>query len=157
MENEIIKLPSEFKAKWLEALRSGKYTQTRGKLRRTAQQGNDPDRIPGFCCLGVLCDIIDPNAWVKSPDYEGVLGWSQACRHSMPYPHAVPEDIGRALRQPIQRFKEALNKLGMGGEYFGSVETFLSDMNDAGAINIELGKRVRWTFNDIANFIEEHL
>jgi hypothetical protein len=35
------------KAKWLEALRSGKYKQFRSKLK----DGNK------FCCLGVLCDI----------------------------------------------------------------------------------------------------
>lgn len=35
------------KKKWLKALRSGEYTQTRGVLH------NDN----GFCCLGVLCDI----------------------------------------------------------------------------------------------------
>ncbi len=33
--------------KWVEALRSGKYKQTRSVLR---------DRV-GFCCLGVACDL----------------------------------------------------------------------------------------------------
>jgi hypothetical protein len=37
----------EIKAKWIEALRSGKYKQARMALRRD-------DR---FCCLGVLCDV----------------------------------------------------------------------------------------------------
>lgn len=35
------------KAAWVEALRSGEYQQTNGKLR--------DDK--GFCCLGVLCDL----------------------------------------------------------------------------------------------------
>lgn len=39
----------EIKAKWVEALRSGRYKQGRGVLR----QGNE------FCCLGVLADIMD--------------------------------------------------------------------------------------------------
>lgn len=54
---------AELKAKWLEALRSGKYDQTTGQLR----DGNC------FCCLGVLCDVFNPNGW------EGVTGtreWS---------------------------------------------------------------------------------
>ena len=38
----------EIKQKWIEALRSGKYKQTRGKLK---------GRNGAFCCLGVLCDI----------------------------------------------------------------------------------------------------
>jgi hypothetical protein len=38
----------EVKAKWLAALRSGEYKQSRGLLR------NFVDR---YCCLGVLCDL----------------------------------------------------------------------------------------------------
>ena len=45
----------ELKKKWIEALRSGKYKQTKGRL-------HDDN---GFCCYGVLCDIISPNEWVK--------------------------------------------------------------------------------------------
>lgn len=37
------------KVKWLEALRSGKYEQGNGALRRV--EGN------AFCCLGVLADV----------------------------------------------------------------------------------------------------
>ena len=39
---------------WLEALRSGKYKQGTYALR-------DEDNC--FCCLGVLCDVIDPVGW----------------------------------------------------------------------------------------------
>lgn len=42
--------------KWLEALRSGKYDQTRGAL----YDGR------GYCCLGVLCDLV-------TEEFEG--GW----------------------------------------------------------------------------------
>ena len=41
------KLRDEVKAAWLEALRSGQYTQGEGALRAG-------DR---YCCLGVLCDV----------------------------------------------------------------------------------------------------
>jgi hypothetical protein len=37
----------EIKEKWIAALRSGKYKQGAGSLRK----------IDLFCCLGVLCDI----------------------------------------------------------------------------------------------------
>lgn len=43
------------KDKWIKALRSGDYKQTRGKL--STSHGK------GFCCLGVLADVIDPDAW----------------------------------------------------------------------------------------------
>ena len=38
----------EIKAKWVKALRSGEYRQTRQKLR---------GRNGAMCCIGVLCDI----------------------------------------------------------------------------------------------------
>jgi hypothetical protein len=40
----------EYKQKWIDALRSGKYKQGKGCLR----SGDN------YCCLGVLCDIVDP-------------------------------------------------------------------------------------------------
>lgn len=46
------------KKKWVDALRSGKYKQGKTALR----VGNN------FCCLGVLCDVIDPKRWVSTPD-----------------------------------------------------------------------------------------
>jgi hypothetical protein len=44
------RMDKEIKAKWIEALRSGKYKQGRTRL-RTA---NDE-----FCCLGVLCEVMN--------------------------------------------------------------------------------------------------
>ncbi len=38
----------ELKAKWLEALRSGKFTQGRTVLK---------DSFGHYCCLGVLCEV----------------------------------------------------------------------------------------------------
>ena len=37
----------DVKTKWVAALRSGQYKQTRGRLREGAS----------FCCLGVLCNL----------------------------------------------------------------------------------------------------
>ena len=47
-------MPNELNAnaqKWVDALRSGKYKQTREALR------NDEGNEPKFCCLGVACDL----------------------------------------------------------------------------------------------------
>lgn len=59
----------EIKTKWLEALRSGKYKQgDRYLRRRTSEKGE------GFCCLGVLCDIMQPEGWRDhSPDAQDVI------------------------------------------------------------------------------------
>jgi hypothetical protein len=44
----------EIKARWVEALRSGKYKQGKGTLRTLNNQ---------YCCLGVLCDISGLSDW----------------------------------------------------------------------------------------------
>jgi hypothetical protein len=42
------KMDPTIKAKWIDALRSGKYRQGKGALHKTDNS---------FCCLGVLCDL----------------------------------------------------------------------------------------------------
>jgi len=44
--------------KWLEVLESGKYQQTQKVLRDEK----------GYCCFGVLCDLVDSNKWQKATD-----------------------------------------------------------------------------------------
>lgn len=46
--------------KWIVALKSGKYQQSCSSLHDEK----------GFCCLGVLYDVIDSSRWVKSNNYE---------------------------------------------------------------------------------------
>lgn len=43
----------ELKAKWVAALRSGQYEQTQRTLKD----------LRGYCCLGVLCAVTNPNGW----------------------------------------------------------------------------------------------
>lgn len=57
------RLDPAFKAKWVEALRSGKY-----------EQGHDLLRGDGkFCCLGVALDLVDSSQWM--PDGWGAVDW----------------------------------------------------------------------------------
>lgn len=51
---------TEIKERWLKALRSGKYKQARGVLRKKRKDGSGEF---GYCCLGVLCDTIKPEGW----------------------------------------------------------------------------------------------
>lgn len=46
----------ELKAKWVNALRSGKYKQCQGVLRK--KEG----RTKSYCCLGVLREIMEPGS-----------------------------------------------------------------------------------------------
>lgn len=43
----------EHRRLWVEALRSGKYQQARGQLKKRG----------GMCCLGVACDLSKLGAW----------------------------------------------------------------------------------------------
>ena len=65
MTSPPLKLKPEIKALWLEALRSGEYTQGRFVLR---EQNS-------YCCLGVLCDLFiketGQGCWVKPSDKYG--------------------------------------------------------------------------------------
>lgn len=46
-------MPAAVRQQWLQALRSGTYTQAYGAL-RTGE---------GHCCLGVLCDRLNTEGW----------------------------------------------------------------------------------------------
>lgn len=46
----------EYKERWLTAFRSGKYKQGRRVLRGSKDH---------YCCLGVLCDVANPEGWEK--------------------------------------------------------------------------------------------
>lgn len=51
----------ELKNKWVVALRSGAYKQGKNVLRNNLNE---------FCCLGVLCDIVNPDGW-QDGKFEG--------------------------------------------------------------------------------------
>lgn len=50
-----LKISPELKKEWVAALRSGKYAQTRGRLKiKSGELGREET---GYCCLGVLREI----------------------------------------------------------------------------------------------------
>lgn len=51
-------MKADVKERWIEALTSGKYRQGRFRLRRDDSQSGK-----AYCCLGVLCDLLDPSGW----------------------------------------------------------------------------------------------
>lgn len=77
---------------WVNALRSGEYTQSRHALRT----------VSGFCCLGVLCDIAAKTGLGKWD----TLGGREVFRAKDGYycadtlPHAVVEWAGLRDRNP---------------------------------------------------------
>jgi hypothetical protein len=70
-------LKPEVKKAWVQALRSGDYTQSTGRLRTEG----------GFCCLGVLCDLaVDA----------GIGKWNDELRFETPY-ESNPYDLPPAV------------------------------------------------------------
>lgn len=115
-------MDTEIKAKWIAALRSGKYQQTQKTLRDAT----------GYCCLGVLCDVLGLG-WEPSAE-EGFF----ECRGSS---EVLPDEAlslsGISLSAP------AVQK---DGKYVG-----LAMLNDGG------GTFLAHTFAEIADLIEEQL
>lgn len=104
----------EVKAKWVAALRSGKYEQTYTLLH---------DGGGCYCCLGVLCDISGLGQWVERPDGapEYVVGAFSA--DDIP-PHAVLDWAGfEAGPKTILRIPSVS---------IDDVDNQLHDHNDAG-------------------------
>ena len=88
----------EFKAKWVAALRSGKYQQGRDVLRNGDK----------FCCLGVACDLIDPDAWESTSTYN-IFGWQGLTAETVDLPFvgiSDAETLSAMNDQPQSSFKE---------------------------------------------------
>lgn len=116
------------KQRWLAALRSGEYKQTTGCLRR--DEADEIHAAPkGYCCLGVLCDIVDPKGW----DYDSEGRRAHRCMRGAPsvsvlHKAAVAPDDGR--------------------------QDTLIAMNDGAGAYVMDGPQ---SFDVIANWIEENL
>ena len=88
----------EIKAKWLAALRSGEYEQTRNTLRN----------CKGFCCLGVLTDLYIKEKeakWIFEKRYdETVVYWFQEAQETLP--NCVKQWAGLDDSDPFVTYRE---------------------------------------------------
>ena len=75
---------------WTTALRSGEYDQGRASL-------HCDDR---FCCLGVLCDLVDPDAWKAQEDGDPRHIWRDDGVLGLP-PRAVLKAVGISYEQAL--------------------------------------------------------
>lgn len=94
---------------WLEALRSGEYRQTYGRLRTRC--GNS------FCCLGVLCDLHRKEHKDMAWKYTAYIDTETAL------PNAVMKWAGLKQQDP---------KINGGKDLHGVVIDTLSRLNDLG-------------------------
>jgi hypothetical protein len=114
-----LNMDSETKSHWVAALRSGDYKQGTKVLRTVADS---------YCCLGVLCNLVDPNGWERS----GV---------------EIVNHDSYAFRYKGKRVYGALPVDLQGEKHISPwVNIHLIHMNDSGS-----------TFDQIADWIEENL
>ena len=126
---------AEVKEKWLKALRSGEYKQTRACLKNNE----------GFCCLGVLCDLYSKEFNVPwEVEYEEVphsllVPYFYILKSDSTLPDAVVQWAGVGDENP-RVFPEKYAEKEQNAFY-------LSKLNDVEQLD----------FNEIADIIEDEL
>jgi hypothetical protein len=92
--------------KGVEALESGQYAQTKGKLCRVS--GDDENRQEAYCCLGVLCEVAIKDGLNLTVAYDGDTKVYNNDESVLPY--VVQQYYGLELDNPALDFggKEAL-------------------------------------------------
>jgi hypothetical protein len=147
----------EVKKRWLEALRSGEYAQTTGKLHRFAADVFEPSEIPpGYCCLGVLCDLAAKDGLIETRTSKT---WSDVEEFGI---FEADEDYSTATLPVVVQMWAGLDSGNpnvlvtktaapdvlerMNNKYPGTDTFSLAEINDTGA-----------SFQEVANIIEEQL
>lgn len=97
-------MDSKIKRKWIAALCSRKYAQTDSCLK---------DNNNSFCCLGVLCDIIDQKGWGSKFDGESLYPPHEVlsiAKLSMPSAKRLAKlnDSGYTFKQIAANIKKTL-------------------------------------------------
>lgn len=103
----------EIKAKWIEALRSGKYAQTTDGVLFDGE---------AYCCLGVLCDVLG-----LKPDYNEERGRWYFHHNGLRDYEVLPEPLAEELGLTI--CGDLPNKV----EFEGHERGDLAHLNDKGA------------------------
>lgn len=123
-------MDKDIKEKWLKALRSGDYQQCTGELVKELDNGSR-----GYCCLGVLAEIVDPAR--EHPSWQGYDSELLPIEFAKELGLESPEVVSTNHRKSSDpEVKDTVN---------GNKDT-LSGMNDSGS-----------SFAEIADVIEEQL
>jgi hypothetical protein len=81
--------------KWVDALRSGEYKQTKECLRYNYEEG------PRYCCLGVACDISGVGRWEHAEEVGKLAEYiCKDDRNAGYMPTEVKEWLGLELGNP---------------------------------------------------------
>lgn len=108
----------KYKKRWLEALRGDEYKQGKGKLKMTNGEAK-------FCCLGVLCDIVQEDMGIAWTEHKGAYPDSPTLHlfdggmHYLPYQVSQYVGIDQTL-YPINKLA-SLNDEGETFEFIANV------------------------------------
>lgn len=102
----------EIKAKWIEALRSGKYKQGTHWLRLQDT----------YCCLGVLCDLVDSSGWESNTIGTTHVYAREGYTHN--YSKILPENIGQELDIPPE-ISDQLSNMNDDGHTFKEIADYI--------------------------------
>lgn len=145
---EVKKMHPELKTKWLAALRSGDYAQGKHVLRTTSDQ---------YCCIGVLCNVLDPNAWKEPTDlqidinaYRYADGWTR-----LPSERTALEDFGWNASEPVVPINPDIDARLTQAKRDNQI--FVSDDLQTRYITLVALNDNGFTFTEIADLIEQHL
>ncbi len=129
-----VKIRPDIKKRWINALRSGDYEQSSGQLQDTI----------GYCCLGVLCDVVKYDVGL---DWEFVSGDGPYFDGEMSLlPHSVWNYVTDGLHLPSSPTTKCdFNVENHLFDHYDS-EASLAEINDEGA-----------SFEEIAQIIEDQL
>ena len=119
--------------KWVKALRSGEYQQGEGELCREDDIVGDCE----YCCLGVACDILIDEYWIKDLNL-----WSIGPLESFDIPELADKKKWNESTTISFPSLSNLQKMGLDVAYAQE----LAELNDKG-----------WSFKRIANKIEKDL
>lgn len=124
---------------WIAALRDGKYQQASGTLK------THDDR---FCCLGVLCDLVDPTAWDN--EVSPIWIWKDQ-----------PQDLATSNRYgglPPQPLMQKLYDMPNGAKFGDLVKSVgLGETTEYLPGSLDLMNDNHKTFSEIADTIEREL
>ena len=124
-----------FKYRLIPALRSGHYKQTDGFLRD----------YRGFCCLGVMCELLNPNRWVRYDSSH--YAWGEA-DYYLSHETAIKFDV-----TPQIDLKEGIREYPKSVAYRGN-DMPLRNLIVNGRPSLAALNDLGLSFNDIANILE---
>lgn len=137
---------AEFKPKFLAALRSGEYSQDKGRLRT----------VNGFCCLGVACDVL-----LKEEPEKFKVGWSGELNDTGEF---LFEGVGDLIPSSVKIDDIPQNIIKFYGNcwQFKILNAPISEVEDsleefcASYVLSMLNDEIELDFNQIADLVEKY-